>query len=92
MDEAEARHIHKNGESVEVRNRVAERAEENSKTCSKGETLLKVSSRRIKALVSIPATNLLDSCYNTMKEEAARKGPDLKFELSVEFTGTAENR
>lgn len=91
VDETKARDI-KNRETVAVRDIDTGRAEENASHCLKGGTLPQERPRRIKALLSIAATSRLDSCYKILREEVPRQNADLKTELSVEFTGTKENR
>lgn len=86
-----ARDIDKNGETVEVQDTDAERAEENTKICLKGGTFPQESLRRIEELLAIVATNLLSRSYKIVKEEAAQQSADLKTKLSVEFTGIEEN-
>lgn len=91
INEIGARDIDKNVEKAGERDTNAERAGENTKHFLKSKTFPQESSRRIKALVHVTATNLLDNFYKIFRKEAGRKGVDSKTEPSAEFTGTEKN-
>lgn len=87
VNEMDSQDIHRNEESAAFRDTDVEHAADNIKTCSEVGTLPQGSSRKIKALLPISATNVLDSWYKIFTEWAGRHGAHMKTELSVELTG-----